>query len=125
MAQCHSGQPLRLGRGAHPVIWNPRLHLPTCAPHSSNPAPPLVPAGFYAQTLGEYGTAIAAFKSVLGYEDVPHLHPMAAITAALCELQRGASQAAVGRAAEVLEAAGISSRVDMADASQLRAAHDR
>jgi hypothetical protein len=60
-------------------------------------------AGLYAHSLGEFAAGITHFRAVLDREACAHLHPMAAATAALCELKQDSSQAGVGRAVELLE----------------------
>ncbi len=64
---------------------------------------PAVPAGFYAQSMGEHSAGIQHFRAVLNCESCSHLHVMAAASAALCELQRDGSADGVGRAVELME----------------------
>lgn len=58
--------------------------------------------GFYAQSMADYPAAIGHFKTVLACES-SHLHPMAAGTAALCELQNDESMAGSSKALEHLQ----------------------
>ena len=64
--------------------------------------------------MGELAAAASHFRAVLDCEACPSLHPVAAATAALCELKLDGNQPGVGRAIELLDCVAPDSGSDFA-----------